>query len=67
MSTYFTFFIALCIAGFVANLFHFLGKVAIWLGLLIAKNYANVNVNFTFNIWVGAILTLFIAIYFLFL
>lgn len=64
MSAYITFFIALCIAGFVANLFHFLGKIAIWLGLLIAEKSA--KVNFTFNIWVGTILALFIATYFLF-
>ena len=64
MSAYITFFIALCIAGFVANLFHFLGKVAIWIGLVIAEN--SVKVNFSFNIWVGAILALFIAVYFLF-
>lgn len=66
MSTYIIkFFITICIAGFIANLFHFLGKVAIWIGLVIAKK--STRVNFTFNIVTGYILSLFIATYFLFL
>lgn len=65
MSAYITFFIAICIALFITNLFHFLGKVAIWVGLVIAKK--STRVNFTFNIVTGFILSLFIATYFLFL
>lgn len=64
MNPYITFFVALCIAGLVADIFHFLGKIAIWLGVLIGRKSA--NVDFTSNIWIGAILSLIIALYFLF-
>lgn len=64
MNAYITFFIALCIAGLVADILHLFGKMAIWLGLLIAEKSA--KVNFASNIWIGAVLSLFIAVYFLF-
>lgn len=63
MSPYITFFVALCVAGLVADIFHFFGKVAIWLGMLIANQSA--TVNFKSNVWIGAILSLIIALYFM--
>ena len=65
MNPYMTFFVALCIAGLVADILHFFGKIAIWLGLLIADKSA--KVNFASNLWIGAVLSLIIALYFLFL
>lgn len=64
MNTYITFFIALCIAGLVADILHLFAKMAVWLGVVLVKKTA--QVNFKPNIWIGAILSLFIAVYFLF-
>jgi hypothetical protein len=65
MNPYITFFVALCIAGLVADILHFFGKIAIWLGYLIANKSAKVDC--TSNILIGAVLSLIIALYFLFL
>jgi hypothetical protein len=65
MNPYITFFVALCIAGLVADILHFFGKIAIWLGVLIGRNSA--TVDFKPNLWIGAVLSLIIALYFLFL
>lgn len=64
MNAYITFFIALCIAGLVADILHLFSKMAVWIGKLIGGKSA--SVNFAPNIWIGAILSLFIAVYFLF-
>jgi hypothetical protein len=64
MNAYLTFFVALCIAGLVADILHLFSKIAVWLGVLIGKKSA--HVNFAPNIWIGAFLSLFIALYFLF-
>ena len=65
MNPYITFFVALCIAGLVADILHLFSKMAVWLGVLIGRKSA--HVNFAPDIWIGAVLSLIIAIYFLFL
>lgn len=57
-------FVALAIAGLVANFINIIAKSAIWIGYCIHPTYDN-KVDFTWNIIIGFVLSLGIALFFL--
>lgn len=56
--------VALAIAGLVADFFNTIGKAVVFLGLVISHKYS-AEVNFTWNIIIGFVLSLYIALFFL--
>ena len=56
--------VALAIAGLVADLINTIGKAVIFLAYCIQKVY-NVKVDFTWNIIIGFVLSLYVALFFL--
>jgi hypothetical protein len=57
-------FVALAIAGLVADLINTIGKAVIWLGMVISRQHS-VTVDFTWNIIIGFTLSLYVALFFL--
>lgn len=57
-------FVALAIAGLVADFINTIGKAVVFLGLVISHKYS-AEVDFTGNIIIGFILSLYIALFFL--
>ena len=57
-------FVALAIAGLVADLFNTIARAVIWLGLVISHKYS-AEVDFTWNIIIGFVLSLYVALFFL--
>lgn len=56
--------VALAIAGLVADLINTIGKAVIFLGMVISHQYS-VTVDFTWNIIIGFVLSLYVALFFL--
>ena len=56
--------VALAIAGLVADFINTIGKAVVFLAYCIQKTY-NVKVDFTWNIIIGFVLSLYVALFFL--
>lgn len=56
--------VALAIAGLVADLINTIAKAVVWLGMVISKQYS-AKVDFTWNIIIGYVLSLYVALFFL--
>ena len=57
-------FVALAIAGLVVDLIATITKAVIYLGMVISRQYS-AEVDFTWNVIIGFVLSLYVALFFL--